>query len=87
MSALPGVITRVFAWAAAKFYQLDVRGAKVPDGAVLVVANHPNALIDPVIIFRTAGRVVRPLAKEPLFHHPVIGPMLKALGGLPVYRR
>ena len=35
--------------------------------AVLVVANHPNALLDPLIIFRIAGRVVRPLAKEPLF--------------------
>jgi hypothetical protein len=30
---------------------------------------------------------VRPLAKEPLFHHPLIGPVLKALGGLPVYRK
>src|SRR5690606_37832096 len=24
---------------------------------------------------------------EPLFRHPLIGPVLKALGGLPVYRR
>jgi 1-acyl-sn-glycerol-3-phosphate acyltransferase len=54
---------------------------------VLVVANHPNALLDPLIIFKTAGRIARPLAKEPLFKHPLIGPMLKALGGLPVYRR
>ncbi|HEY0306185.1 MAG TPA: 1-acyl-sn-glycerol-3-phosphate acyltransferase, partial [Longimicrobiales bacterium] len=68
-------------------HQLDQRGAQIPDGAVLVVANHPNALLDPLIIFRVAGRVVRPLAKEPLFHHPLIGPVLKALGGLPVYRK
>jgi glycerol-3-phosphate O-acyltransferase / dihydroxyacetone phosphate acyltransferase len=84
---LPNLITRAVAWAAETFYQLDIRGERVPDGPVLVVANHPNALLDPLIIFKTAGRIARPLAKEPLFKHPLIGPMLKALGGLPVYRR
>ncbi|HEX6557811.1 MAG TPA: 1-acyl-sn-glycerol-3-phosphate acyltransferase [Longimicrobiales bacterium] len=84
---LSSVITRLVGWAAARFYYLDVRGARIPRGPVLVVANHPNALLDPLIIFRVAGRVVRPLAKEPLFHHPLIGPVLKALGGLPVYRK
>lgn len=87
MSYLPNMITRAVAWAAETFYHLDVRGEEVPGGAVLIVANHPNALLDPLIVFKVAGRVARPLAKEPLFHHPVIGPMLKALGGLPVYRR
>lgn len=84
---LPNLITRAVAWAAHTFYQLDIRGARVPAGPVLVTANHPNALLDPLIVFRVAGRVVRPLAKEPLFHHPLIGPMLRALGGLPVYRK
>ena len=80
-------ITAAAGWAAREFYFLDQRGESVPDGPVLVVANHPNALLDPLIIFRVAGREVRPLAKEPLFHHPLIGPVLKALGGLPVYRK
>lgn len=80
-------ITAAAGWAAHEFYQLDRRGPDVPAGPVLVIANHPNALLDPLIIFRVAGRVVRPLAKEPLFRHPLIGPVLKALGGLPVYRR
>jgi glycerol-3-phosphate O-acyltransferase/dihydroxyacetone phosphate acyltransferase len=80
-------ITAAAGWAAKEFHHLDKRGAEIPPGAVLVVANHPNALLDPLIIFRIAGRVVRPLAKEPLFKHPLIGPVLKALGGLPVYRR
>ncbi len=80
-------ITAAAGWAAHEFYVLDQRGAAVPRGPVLVVANHPNALLDPLIIFRVAGRVVRPLAKEPLFRHPIIGPVLKALGGLPVYRK
>jgi len=54
---------------------------------VLVTANHPNALIDPLVVFRTAGRVVRPLAKAPLFEQALVGTVLKGLGGLPVYRR
>ncbi|HET9439882.1 MAG TPA: 1-acyl-sn-glycerol-3-phosphate acyltransferase [Longimicrobiales bacterium] len=80
-------ITAGAGWAAHEFYVLDQRGPAIPPGPVLVVANHPNALLDPLIIFRVAGRVVRPLAKEPLFKHPLIGPVLKALGGLPVYRK
>lgn len=80
-------ITAAAGWAAQEFYHLDKRGADFPNGPLLVVANHPNALLDPLIIFRVAGRVVRPLAKEPLFKHPLIGPVLKALGGLPVYRK
>lgn len=84
---LPDFVTRMVAWAAGKFYRLDVRGARVPDGPVLIVANHPNALLDPVIIFKVAARVARPLAKEPLFHHALIGPVLRLLGGLPVYRK
>jgi 1-acyl-sn-glycerol-3-phosphate acyltransferase len=59
----------------------------VPEGPALIVANHPNALLDPLIVLRTAGRPVRPLAKAPLFDHPLIGPVLRGLGGLPVYRR
>ncbi|HEX6066442.1 MAG TPA: 1-acyl-sn-glycerol-3-phosphate acyltransferase, partial [Longimicrobiales bacterium] len=80
-------ITAAAGWAAQEFYVLDQRGGGVPPGPALIVANHPNALLDPLIIFRVAARVVRPLAKEPLFRHPLIGPVLKALGGLPVYRR
>ena len=80
-------ITAAAGWSAKEFHQLDRLGGEIPEGPVLVVANHPNALLDPLIIFRVAGRVVRPLAKEPLFRHPLIGPVLKALGGLPVYRR
>jgi 1-acyl-sn-glycerol-3-phosphate acyltransferase len=59
----------------------------VPDGPVLVVANHPNVFFDPLVIFHVAGRPTRPLAKAPLFQNPVYRPFLVALGGLPVWRR
>ena len=79
-------IARLLGATASLFYDLECRG-EVPDGPVLIAANHPNALLDPLIVFRSAGRLVRPLAKAPLFSHPLIGPALRVLGGLPVYRR
>lgn len=59
----------------------------MPDGPVLITANHPNSLLDPLIVFRASGRTARPLAKAPLFEQIVLGAVLRALGGLPVYRR
>ena len=59
----------------------------LPEGPVLITANHPNALIDPLVVFQTAGRPSRPLAKAPLFDQLIVGTTLRALGGLPVYRK
>ena len=81
------LITRLTGWAASLFHDVDVQGGPIPDGPVLVVANHPNSLLDPLLIFRTAGRPTRPLAKAPLFEQTIVGSVLRALGGLPVYRR
>jgi 1-acyl-sn-glycerol-3-phosphate acyltransferase len=77
----------VTGWVVGLYYQIDREGPPVPAGPVLVTANHPNALIDPLMIFRASGRPVRPLAKAPLFEMPLLGTILKGLGGLPVYRR
>lgn len=81
------LITRLVGWTASVFYRLECRGGPIPQGPVLVVANHPNSLLDPLVVFRAAGRPTRPLAKAPLFDQVFIGAMLRALGGLPVYRR
>ncbi|MGH7552875.1 MAG: 1-acyl-sn-glycerol-3-phosphate acyltransferase [Longimicrobiales bacterium] len=80
-------ITRLVGWTASIFYQLERAGGPIPGGPVLVVANHPNSLLDPLIVFRVAGRPTRPLAKAPLFDQMFVGTMLRGLGGLPVYRR
>jgi glycerol-3-phosphate O-acyltransferase / dihydroxyacetone phosphate acyltransferase len=79
-------ITRLAGWAAGVFQVIERTGGTIPDGPVLVVANHPNSLVDPVVIFRVAGRPTRPLAKAPLFEQCLVGTMLRGLGGLPVYR-
>jgi glycerol-3-phosphate O-acyltransferase / dihydroxyacetone phosphate acyltransferase len=87
VEGLTGAITRAVGWTASVFYRLERRGPDIPDGPVLVVANHPNSLLDPLVVFRTAGRPTRPLAKAPLFDQVFVGAMLRGLGGLPVYRR
>lgn len=81
------LIAGAVGWTASVFYRVEVIGNPIPDGPVLVTANHFNALLDPLLIFRSAGRVARPMAKAPLFEQVFVGSMLRALGGLPVYRR
>ncbi|MEJ2204890.1 MAG: 1-acyl-sn-glycerol-3-phosphate acyltransferase [Gemmatimonadota bacterium] len=81
------LITRLVGWAVAIFYDVERTGPTLPAGPVLVTANHPNALVDPLVIFRTVARETRPLAKAPLFDQALVGTVLKGLGGLPVYRR
>jgi 1-acyl-sn-glycerol-3-phosphate acyltransferase len=67
---------------------IEVTGAeRIPaTGAVLLAANHPNSIIDPVLVSLAAGRQVHYLAKAPLFQIPVVGQVLYALGMLPVHR-
>lgn len=84
---LPRLITTLAGWAVALFYDVERTGPSLHDGPVLVTANHPNALVDPLVLFRTARRPTRPLAKAPLFEQALVGTVLKGLGGLPVYRK
>ena len=86
-AVVPRIITKLVGWAVAIFYDLERTGPTLPAGPVLVTANHPNALVDPLVIFHTAGRPTRPLAKAPLFEQALVGTVLRGLGGLPVYRR
>jgi glycerol-3-phosphate O-acyltransferase / dihydroxyacetone phosphate acyltransferase len=54
---------------------------------VLLVANHPNSLIDPAVVAGVAGRPVRFLAKHTLFHGEVISWIVRGAGSIPVYRQ
>lgn len=70
------------------FYRLGTAGERVPaTGPVLLVANHPNSLLDPALVVAAAGRPVRFLAKAPLFTDPRVGWLVRAVGSIPVYRR
>src|SRR5688572_535024 len=83
-------LARGFVRALAKFYypRIEVTGGRlIPRmGPVLLVANHPNSLIDPVLLGIAAQRPVRLMAKAPLFDVPVFGAVLRAMGMVPAYR-
>jgi 1-acyl-sn-glycerol-3-phosphate acyltransferase len=55
-------------------------------GAALLLPNHPNALLDPALIWATAGRDVRFLAKSTLFDGP-LRVLVAGSGAIPVYRK
>jgi 1-acyl-sn-glycerol-3-phosphate acyltransferase len=70
------------------FYRFEAAGARVPEsGPALIVANHPNSLLDPGMVVAAAGRPVRFLAKAPLFTDPGVGWMVRGAGSIPVYRK
>jgi 1-acyl-sn-glycerol-3-phosphate acyltransferase len=83
-------LERAVAWLATAiahvFYRVDVIGAPPASGPLLLLPNHPNALLDPAIVIATAGRPVRFLAKSTLFRG-ASGPLMRAAGAIPVYRK
>lgn len=56
------------------------------EGPFLLLANHANSLVDPVIIGISTRLPVHYLAKAPLFKTPVLGPIMQALGMIPAFR-
>src|SRR5262245_20685328 len=81
--ALARALTRLF------YHRVDVVGVdRVPrSGPLVIVANHRNALVDPLILLAALPRRLRPLAKAPLFRHPLLAPFLWLAGAVPVQRR
>jgi glycerol-3-phosphate O-acyltransferase / dihydroxyacetone phosphate acyltransferase len=69
------------------YYRVRFTGPSIPAGPVLLVANHPNSLLDPTLVVAAGSRPVRFLAKAPLFSDRKIGWLVKATGAIPVYRR
>jgi len=75
--------------AAVFFREVEVMGAEhVPQGGpLLIVANHGNSLVDPLLLLARLPRRARFLAKHTLWHHPLIRPLLELADAIPVYRR
>lgn len=69
------------------YYRRFELGDPLPDtGPTIVVANHPNGLVDPVLMFSRTRRPLHFLAKAPLFDMPVLGAVIRSFGALPVWR-
>jgi 1-acyl-sn-glycerol-3-phosphate acyltransferase len=75
---------------ALRWYYADVavQGRdRVPrDGPVLILANHPNALIDPLIVGTVIERRILLTAKATLFEHHTLAWLLQGLGVVPLRR-
>ncbi|MBV9880841.1 MAG: 1-acyl-sn-glycerol-3-phosphate acyltransferase [Gemmatirosa sp.] len=81
-------VGRLAGLAARLFYRLEVAGERAPaTGPLLVVANHPNSLLDPALVTLAVGRSARFLAKATLFPDPKVGWLVRASGAIPVHRR
>jgi glycerol-3-phosphate O-acyltransferase/dihydroxyacetone phosphate acyltransferase len=77
------LVSRVF------FRRIEVVGLEhIPtDGAVIFAGNHPNSLIDPILIITTCGKKVHFAAKDTLFKSRLLRAVLHGLGAVPVARR
>lgn len=64
-----------------------IEGTAPLTGPVLLVVNHPNGLVDPLLVAAAARRPVRFLGKAPLFAVPALGQLLRAVGCIPVHRQ
>lgn len=74
--------------AASVYYRISYAGGRIPpSGPVLLVANHPNSLLDPTLVVAAARRPVRFLAKAPLFSDRAVGWLVRGAGAIPVHRR
>lgn len=70
------------------FRNLEVKGMEnLPeDGPVMLVANHPSAFMDPIIVGTTTKRPLYFIAKGALFDTKLNSWLLKRLNLIPIYR-
>jgi glycerol-3-phosphate O-acyltransferase/dihydroxyacetone phosphate acyltransferase len=85
--AVVRVIARFWIWFF--FERVEVRHPeRVPSmGPVLLCINHPNNLIDSLLVGAVLPRKVHYLATAALFRNPLIARFLVVLGVIPVYRK
>lgn len=70
------------------FRRIEVQGrANVPRrGPVLIVANHTNAFVDPLLVLTRLERPVTLTAKSTLRKNPLLGPLIRALHVIEFHR-
>lgn len=68
------------------FRRMAVEGPPLPEGPVLLLLNHPNALLDPMVAAALLPRTPRFVAKATLWKQPVLRPFIAAFRPIPVHR-
>jgi len=84
------LLQRIARVAVKTFYrEIEIRGmSNIPSAEpVMIVANHGNSLIDPMIVFACLKRRSLYLAKSTLWEHPFGRYIVKLGPAIPVYRR
>lgn len=81
---------RLVAGTALRWYYREVAivGAEriPPRGPALIVVNHPNALVDALVVGWLVRRRIRITAKAVLFDNPLLGAFLRTMGVIPLRR-
>ncbi|MGB8330562.1 MAG: 1-acyl-sn-glycerol-3-phosphate acyltransferase [Polyangiales bacterium] len=70
------------------FRRIEISGVEhVPEvGGGVLIAWHPNGLVDPALIISCLPRPVVFGARHGLFQWPIVGRLMRALGTVPIYR-
>lgn len=73
------------------FRQVEVVGQEhLPTGEstpIIFAGNHPNSLVDPILVVAFSGRIVHFAAKDTLFQSRLLRVFLRGLGAVPVMRK
>ncbi len=81
------LVARFWIWFFFKSVEVRHRERVPARGPVLLCVNHPNNLIDSLLVGAVLPRKVHYLATAALFRNPILARFLSAMGVIPVYRR
>ena len=84
------LLRRLFRYATELYYvDIQVAGEEhMPtEGPVVLASNHPNSIMDTVVLGAGIERSIHYLARSGLFSNPIVATLFEAAGAIPVYRR
>jgi 1-acyl-sn-glycerol-3-phosphate acyltransferase len=74
-----------------ELYFVDIQRAgekRIPrTGPVIFAANHPNSIMDTVVLGSQTNRTISYLARSGLFENPLVALLFRNAGVIPIYRR